>query len=168
MQRQLLEQLFERRQRAFRGPLVLCLDLSTSARTPPHSHNIVKNLLDLFSTPRSGIKTRRRALLCSDDSQIHGLVVRCRHGQDSPTIAIHARSLGNLLEDLNLLDRSPIDFEDEHEAQRSGLVGFDLEHMLDEEQFLRARFGGSKYEGLLHISRLGGHRFELWTKRGET
>jgi len=50
-------------------------------------------------------------------------------------LQLHARSLGNLLEDLYLLDRSPIDFEDEHEAQRSGLVGFDLEHMLDEEQF---------------------------------
>lgn len=155
IQRQLLQQLSKRRRLAFRGPLVLRLDLATSHKTPSHSHNIAKNLLDLFATPRPALKTRRRSILYTDDRQIHGLVVRCRHGEADPAISIDARSLGDFCADLDLVDQysDPHDDEDEREWRSFNGAELNLESMLDAEPILRSRFGDSEYEALLLIAR---------------
>ena len=103
IQRQLLDSLVARRRRAFRGPLALRLTIHTTDKNPAHSHNIAKNLLDLFGRPRRILRTRRCALLYSDDNQVHALSVRCRHGETMPRIATEAIPLGGLIKDLQLI-----------------------------------------------------------------
>src|SRR5262249_19574824 len=97
VQKQLLKQLSDLRRRAFRGSLTMRLMLSTSEKTPTHSHHITKNLLDLFSKPRTRLATGRRSLLYANDSRIHALAVTCRHGEVAPSIKAEARPLGSLL-----------------------------------------------------------------------
>ena len=58
IQRQLLDSLVARRRRAFRGPLALRLTIHTTDKNPAHSHNIAKNLLDLFGRPRRILSVR--------------------------------------------------------------------------------------------------------------
>jgi hypothetical protein len=48
VQRQLLDRLIYLKRRAFAGPLALRMRLRTTDKAPTHSHNIAKNLLDLF------------------------------------------------------------------------------------------------------------------------
>jgi hypothetical protein len=155
VQRQLLQQLSKRRRLAFRGPLVLRLNLATSHKTPSHSHNVAKNLLDLFATPCPTLKTCRRSLLYSDDRQIHGLVVSCRHGEVGPAVSVDARSLRNFRADLELIDQcsNPLEDEDEEEWRSSNGAEWDFDNMLDAEPILRSRFGDSEYEALLLIAR---------------
>jgi hypothetical protein len=102
IQLQLLRGLLQRKRRAFRGPLVLALDFRTTDRTPAHIHTLAKNILDLLGKPLPGLKSRREGLLYFDDSQIQGLIVRCEHGADTPSISIDARSISDLREDLAL------------------------------------------------------------------
>ena len=84
VQRQLLDQLARFRRAAFRGPVALRLMLATTDRTPTHSHNVAKNLLDLFGSPCPTLATRRRSLLYADDRQIQALSVTCHHDQAKP------------------------------------------------------------------------------------
>jgi hypothetical protein len=102
VQRQLLEWLVDLRRRAFQGPLALRLNLATTDKSPTHSHNIAKNLLDLFGMPRPSLGTRRKGLLYADDSQVHALSVTCHHGNREPRIHAVAAPLGSLLADLEL------------------------------------------------------------------
>jgi hypothetical protein len=103
IQRQLLKTLNDRSRRAFRGPLALRLSIETTANTPAHLHTIAKNLLDLFGRPRAALRTDRRGLLYSDDSQVHGLSVICHHGMATPHIMAEAIPFGALIEDLRVI-----------------------------------------------------------------
>ena len=155
VQRQLLQQLSKRRRLAFRGPLVLRLDVTTSHKTPTHLHHIAKNLLDLFAKPRPALKTRRCSLLYLDDRQIHGLVVSCRHGETEPVISIEARSLGDFRADLAFVNQysDPYGAEDERRWRSFNFSELNLENVLDAERILRSRFGDSEYEALLLLAR---------------
>lgn len=104
IQQQLFGRLNALHRRAFRGPTALRLLLDTTEKNPAHSHTIAKNLLDLFGRPRPILKTRRRGLLYSDDSQVHALSVLCHHGKDTPQIYVEARPLDALLEDLKVIE----------------------------------------------------------------
>ncbi len=157
VQVQLLEWLVDLRRKAFRGPLALRLRLSTTEKTPTHSHNIAKNLLDLFAKPRLSIKTRRRGLLYGDDKQVHALAVTCHHGEKTPMIAALASPLGSLLQDLDLAMQSARqDRNDNHEwEQRQELdqaLGGVKDLLRDEANF-RRRFGDQTFESSLRHSR---------------
>ncbi len=103
VQTQLLEHLVQTRRRAFRGPVALKLDLQTTADSPTHSHNIAKNLLDLFALPRPALKTGRQALLYANDAQVHALCVTCSHGKSEPLIRVVASPIGCLRADLEII-----------------------------------------------------------------
>lgn len=94
--------LASRRRSAFRGPIVLRLDFKTTSATPGHIHSLAKSYLDLLGRDRA--QADDRALLFSDDSQVHGLVVRCHHGSPSPEVRISARALRDFKADLRDAD----------------------------------------------------------------
>lgn len=157
VQVQLLEWLVDLHRKAFRGPLALRLRLSTTEKTPTHSHNIAKNLLDLFAKPRLSIKTRRRGLLYGDDKQVHALAVTCHHGEKTPMITALASPLGSLLQDLDLAMQSARqDRNDNHEwEQRQELdqaLGGVKDLLRDEANF-RRRLGDQTFESWLRHSR---------------
>lgn len=157
VQRQLLEWLLDLRRKAFRGPLALRLNLSTTERTPTHSHHIAKNLLDLFAKPRSALATRRRSLLYSDDSQVHALAVTCHHGEAAPMISAVANPLGSLLEDLYVAmqaKRERSDDDDYWEDSRRVDRAMDgLKDMLRDEADFRRRWGDAAFEAWLRQAR---------------
>ena len=97
------KQLASEKRTAFRGDVALKLDLATTSRNAPHAHTIAKNLLDLLSARRSGVKWSRTHLLYKDDRQIQALSVSCRHGEDSPSIRVEARPFAAMLDDLELV-----------------------------------------------------------------
>jgi len=157
VQRQLLEQLGNLHRRAFRGPLALRLTLRTTEKTPTQSHNVAKNLLDLFGRPRLTLATRRHSLLYADDHQVHALAVGCRHGEDAPMISAVASPLACLLEDLDLA----LQFEREgrdgnRDRKESDRFGEAVDHVKDwmrDEAEIRRHFGDRAFESLLHCFR---------------
>ena len=156
VQRQFLKRLADMRRRAFRGPLALQLTLGTTGRNPTHSHNIAKNLLDLFREPRPGLGTRRRRLLYADDSQVHALTLACHHGQDAPEIFAVATPLGGLLTDLDLATQ----FIEEHHADREEARSYELDMAIDQVRDLqrneagyRHHLGDRGFEAMLRFSR---------------
>ena len=114
VQGQLLQSLIDQHRMAFRGPLALRLWISTTDKTPTHSHNIAKNLLDLFGKPRANLATRRDSLLYTDDQQVHALSVTCHHGQAEPRIFARVDPLNALIEDLRLVEEASLDDEDQY------------------------------------------------------
>ena len=156
VQRRLLKSLTDMRRKAFRGPLALQLTLATTARNPTHSHNIAKNLLDLFREPRPGLGTRWRRLLYLDDNQVHALTVTCHHGQDTPRIFVAATPLGSLLTDLDLATQ----FIEEHHADREEARCHELDMAIDQVRDLqrdeadyRRHLGDRGFEAMLRFSR---------------
>ncbi len=55
-QRKILEKLKESGRAAFRGPLALSVQLSTTKATAPQAHTIAKNLLDLLGARRPKVR----------------------------------------------------------------------------------------------------------------
>lgn len=104
LQSELLFKLERCNRRAFRGPLALQLHLTTGSEHPSHIQNTVKNLLDLLGRPLPALKTTRRGLVYSDDSQIHGLSVSCWHQLEDPRIHLTAFPMRDFVDDLNLAD----------------------------------------------------------------
>jgi hypothetical protein len=157
VQKQLLEALVRQRRRAFRGPLALRLTLWTTDKVPPHSHNIAKNLLDLFGAPRSGLVTRRRGLLYANDYQVHALSVTCHHGQQEPRIYGVAAPLASLLADIDLVAQ----YEKEHcddnreweRSERFDEVIDEANRMRREEAAYRERFGNRAFDSLFRFAK---------------
>lgn len=157
VQNQLLEQLIYLRRRAFRGPLALRLTLSTTEKTPTHSHHIAKNLLDLFNKPRPALVTKRRSLLYTDDSQVHALAVTCHHGDNAPKISAVASPLGSLLEDLGLAlqwarQRHDHDYDWER-SERFERALDEIKGLLRDEAEIRRLASGRIFELLLRHAR---------------
>jgi Holliday junction resolvase RusA-like endonuclease len=100
-----LSELKELRRECFRGPLIVKLNLRTTGATPAHPHTIAKNLLDLLGRPDATL-SRRKGVLYSDDSQVHGLLVSCKHGASEPDIRIEARSVNDFRNDLAIAFRA--------------------------------------------------------------
>lgn len=148
VQAQLLGQLVKFRRAAFRGPVALLLTLATTDKTPTQSHNIAKNLLDLFGSPRSTLATKRRGLLYADDRQVQALSVTCQHDQAEPTIMGVARPLGVLLEELEVVRDCPDDDDDDLASFAN--FGRTLDDLRDlrREKALRARLGEAFAETL--------------------
>lgn len=157
VQRQLLDWLIDLKRRAFTGPLALRMMLRTTDKAPTHSHNIAKNLLDLFARPRTDLATRRHALLYADDHQVHALSVTCHHGESEPGISVVASPLGNLIEDLDLVMKWAREEGDhyhdlEEEAQLDRALD-DVNDMVHREADYRRRFGDAAFDSLLRCSR---------------
>jgi hypothetical protein len=152
VQVQLLEWLVDLGRKAFRGPLALRLKLSTTEKTPTHSHNVAKNLLDLFAKPRLAVKTRRRRLLYGDDKQVRALAVTCHHGEKTPMITALASPLGSDL----AMQSTRQDRDDHHEWEQrqqfdQALSG--VKDLLRDEANFRRRFGDQTFESWLRHSR---------------
>jgi hypothetical protein len=97
-QRKILRELKDVGRAAFRGPLALSVQLSTTGATAPQAHTIAKNLLDLLGPRRPNVRSSRNELLYKDDSQIHALSVACAHGEERPMIGFtQARSARRLM-----------------------------------------------------------------------
>jgi hypothetical protein len=157
LQRQLLHRLKDQGRRAFRGPLALRLSVRTTGNMPAHSHHIAKNMLDLFSKPLAALPTKRRELLYADDSQIDALSVICHHGAAAPRISVSARSLGGLLEDLEIVERFELEDEGGTHA-RPGCSDFEwavsrLADLKRDENAFRGRFSSGAYDALLLCAR---------------
>ena len=155
LQTQILDQMEGLGRLAYRGPLVLDMSVDTTERNPPQAHSIAKNLLDLFSTPRSELGVSRK-LIYGDDVQIEGLSFWCSHGQEKPRISIAATPLADFRADLAIAvtaerklrrdDRS-FDPAELHEALDY------LKWLLDEEQLYRGRAGDRGYASVLEYAR---------------
>ena len=76
LQNSILESMQERRKRAFRGKIAVDLLLTPTSNNPPHIHNAVKFLLDVFARPHPDLNTKRKGLIYYDDSQIAYLSVK--------------------------------------------------------------------------------------------
>ena len=134
---------------AIQRQLLDSLTIHTTDKNPAHSHNIAKNLLDLFGRPRRILRTRRCALLYSDDNQVHALSVRCRHGETMPRIAAEAIPLGGLIKDLQLIQGARAnDSDDRFDTNAIDRVT-DLRR--DEAQ-IRSKFSDAAYESLLWMA----------------
>jgi hypothetical protein len=157
VQRQLLDRLVGLHRRAFRGPLALRLRLCTTDKAPTQSHNVAKNLLDLFGRARPNLATKRRSLLYADDHQVHALAVTCRHGEAAPLISAVASPLGSLLVDLDLGMRSRRERDNDRPRwEYSGDLGEavdEVKAVLRDEAEYRRGLGDQAFESLLRYVR---------------
>jgi hypothetical protein len=119
LQQKILRWMTENKRRAFRGPIAMRLQVTTTNKNPPHAYTIAKNLLDLFSKPVDGLVTGRQRLLYDDDSQVQALSVYCQHGGPSsePEISLELRPMRDFMNDLSLvaLLHDSRDFEFHHD-----------------------------------------------------
>lgn len=115
---QILEHLRARKMRPFRGPIALQISVTTSDRNPAHAQTIAKNLLDLLGRHSTG-QALAEPLIYGDDSQIGALSVACRHGGQTPLVAIEAAPLRDFLADLSLATHASSKLpEDDDERER--------------------------------------------------
>lgn len=156
VQRQLLDYMVRLHRRAFRGPLALRLILSTTSKNPTQSHNVTKNLLDLFAAPRPNLLTGRSRLLYKDDSQIHALSVTCHHGQTAPLILGMAMPLRSFLKDLEIASTHSERVDDERardELDEEDTVLEEFKRLRRSEPELRQRYGNRPYKSLVRYAR---------------
>lgn len=148
------EQLTLDRRGPFTGDVALKLHLATTGKNPPQAHTIAKNILDLLSERRPGVKWRRRHLLYKDDRQIQALSVSCRHGEDQPTIGLEARPFTAMLDDLELAT----------EAIRADEMSGDNWYREDQEAEWVSTFRDLKRNELERRQRLGDDFYEAYLK----
>jgi hypothetical protein len=153
-QRKILRELKGDGRAAFRGPLALTLQLSTTSATAPQAHTIAKNLLDLLGARRPKIRSSRKELFYKDDSQIHALSVSCRHGEDRPMIAIYARSLGAMVDDLELAAEALRNLEQNdpdswHRSDQEWEFVTSFRQLVTQEAEQRSRLGDTLYEAMV-------------------
>lgn len=154
LQSQILAQMENGKRLAYRGPLVVDMSVDTTVKNPPQAHSIAKNLLDLFSRPRSELGVGRN-LLYRDDEQIHGLSFWCNHGQEEPRIHVSATPLACFRADLAIaLEaerklRRKVRFQDPYELDAA------LDHLKDllQEEVYREMTGPDTYESMLDYAR---------------
>lgn len=165
-QRKILKQLKASGRAAFRGPLALKVQLSTTKATAPQAHTIAKNLLDLLGARRPKVRDSRRHLLYRDDSQVHALAVSCVHGKERPMISINARSLGAMVDDLELAAESLQRLEENDpeswhrgDEEREWVASF--RRLIEHEAEHRSRLGDQLYEEMVKMDRLFAQRAML-------
>lgn len=147
----LLRHLEEHSRRAFRTPLAVEIGLETTDRNPPHTHTIVKNLLDLLARPVRGLPTRRRALVYNDDAQISVLSVTCRHGGSAPRIHAKLRPLRDLLLPMEMASEAGNLHEDGSWWDKVHQLDVARERLFEiraDEAWWRGNIGNEKYEDL--------------------
>jgi hypothetical protein len=154
-QRQVLSELKGRP--AFRGPLALSIDLSTTRKAAPQAHTIAKNLLDLLGPRRPNVEGPEKGILYEDDSQIHALSVACEHGKDRPMIAIYASPFDAVLDDLELAAEVVRSLK---ESNAKGVLNSQekedvatLRRLIAQENEERNRLGDEIYEGTVKLAR---------------
>src|SRR5690606_31668711 len=123
--------------------VILSLAFRTTDRTPAHIHTIAKNIIDLLGRPLPELRCRRKGLLYSDDSQIHGLVVRCEHGADAPSISVDLRSLSDFREDLALAAyaASRASHSGQYEQDNGSVSAFSLDRLARDRDRLVSALG---------------------------
>lgn len=143
---------------AFRGPIALDIDLSTTSKNAPQAHTIAKNLLDLLSQRSPSVAGKRASILYKDDRQIQGLAVSCRHGQDRPSISIGGRPFSSMLDDLELAAEATRELETadpaafyEKEQEQEWID--DFRAMIRDESGSRARLGDDLHDAFFRMNR---------------
>jgi len=169
-QRKILRELDDIGRAAFRGPLALSVQLSTTRATAPQAHTIAKNLLDLLGARRPNVRKSRKELLYKDDSQIHALSVACVHGEERPMIAIHAGPLRAIIDDLELAAEALRSLEENDPAswhrsdeERESVTSF--RRLIEQEREQRSRLGDKLYEAMVKMERWSAQR-ALLTRAG--
>lgn len=169
-QRRILKELKDDGRAAFRAPLALSVQLSTTRATAPQAHTIAKNLLDLLGPRRPQVRSSRKELLYKDDSQIHALSVACAHGEERPVIAIHASPFGVMLDDLELAAEALRSLEENDPAswhrgdqERESVTTF--RRLIEQEREHRNRLGDKLYEAMVKMERWCAQR-ALLTRAG--
>lgn len=162
-QRKILRELKDLGRAAFRGPLALSVQLSTTRATAPQAHTIAKNLLDLLGARRPKVRSSRKELLYKDDSQIHALSVSCVHGKARPKIAIHASPLGAMIDDLELAAKASQSLEDRSDEEQESVTSF--RRLIEQKREQRSRAGDKLYEAMVKMGRWSAQR-ALLTRAG--
>jgi len=120
--KQIINQLKEKRRRAFRGSLVLEIEFHTTKNDPPTVHNLTKNYLDLLHKEMPTVD-KRKHLLFKDDSQIKLLIAELYFKEkedDVPLIKMKAYRYSHFLKDLDLVRKismnsfTPDDYDDDN------------------------------------------------------
>ena len=157
-QRKIFKELKEDGRAAFRGPLALSVQLSTTKANAPQAHTIAKNLLDLLGARRPKVRNSRKQLLYKDDSQVHALAVSCVHGEERPSILIEAMSLGSMIDDLELSAEALQSLEQNdpnswyHDDQERDSVS-SFKRLVEQEAEYRSRLGDKLYEAMVRMER---------------
>ncbi len=132
-QKQIVEQLNEKKKRSFRGGLVIEFEFRSGNLQSPHTHQLTKTYLDLLQRTHKDIKPGR-CLLMKDDRQVKYLIVKNSIFRDSTkekdAITISAYSFSNFLADLRYLHRIKYsDFENDDDNCASHI---DYDDLLEE------------------------------------
>lgn len=113
----LLEEMSNRKKRAYRGDVFLQLEFFNKSKSPPSIQNLPKNYLDLMGKPRDDSGISRKHLLFRDDEQVKALIVRYHllsGDDDVPRIDVTAEPFRDFLLDVGLIKRvESNDFEDD-------------------------------------------------------
>jgi hypothetical protein len=158
-----VQQLTNVKRKAFRGPIALKIDLSTTSMNAPQAHTITKNILDLLAARRPSVAGRSAHLLYKDDSQIQALAVSCRHGQDHPMISIEGRPFSSMLQDIELATDATREMEmdnpgswnrDEHEQEWVHT----LKDLLRNQVSVRKKMGDALYDAYVRMCRWSAQR----------
>lgn len=161
-QRTVLEQLSEQKREAFKNKVALQIHLETTSKNAPQAHTVAKNLLDLLAARRSTVAGRTKYVLYRDDSQIQMLTVSCRHGANSPMIAIEGRPFVTLLDDLELATEASREIELDnperwYQQDAKEWIGT-LKDILQDEHNVRARLGDGLYDAYFKMCRWNAQR----------
>jgi hypothetical protein len=157
-QSQVAEQLIETKQTALRGPIAVRIRLTTTHRTPPQVHSIVKNLLDLLGRQGANDTDWQKKRLYRDDSQIQALSVSCVHGEARPSITILARRMSNVVDDIELASQATRALNEKdpdhpyHEQRDQDWID-DFRRLIDREAETRASSGDELYEARIKSGR---------------
>lgn len=156
-QRQVVEQMEDLRRKAFKGPILLKMSLSTTDANPNHAHTVTKNLLDLLSSPLPKLASTRRSLLYKDDRQVEALSVTCHHGEDAPRIYISAVPMKAFTEDLELahyiLSESRYNLEEETLRQKSDAALDHFNDLIRDEARYSSLLGKDGYDSWLYSAK---------------
>jgi Holliday junction resolvase RusA-like endonuclease len=102
---EVINQLKQKKRRAYRGSLVLEIEFHTTKNDPPSVHNLTKNYLDLLHKEMPKID-RRKHILFKDDSQIKLLIAELYYKEkedEIPLIKLKTYRYSHFAKDLELV-----------------------------------------------------------------
>lgn len=170
LQEQLLHGMRSVRRRAFRGPVVIGLDIATSGAHPNYAHHIAKNVLDLLWRREPGLPNRRGGLVIADDRFVDGLLVRCEHRLDEPSIYFDVRRRSDFVRDLQLASVAEAELEDLDEERQEDSWDWEDDPISKYQEVVRDKqqyepFGQGAYRAMLDWTQREAQEFILGKAR---
>lgn len=121
-QKHVLEELIDSGRRAFRGPIVMEMSFTSTAKNPAAIYTLPKHYLDLLQPPLAALNLRRRSLLIRNDNLLRMLTCYYHLDENTSTsgtpgkVSLTIRRLADFLEDVRLYFHLS---EDLHELSKS-------------------------------------------------